>query len=64
MNVIRLAELRHEQLSVDEALSAVKDPAAGGIALFTGVVRDHDQAGESCGSPTAPTPPPRLSCGR
>lgn len=43
MNVIRLAELRHEELSVDEALSAVKDPAAGGIALFTGVVRNHDQ---------------------
>jgi molybdopterin synthase catalytic subunit len=43
VNVIRLAELRHEELSVDEALSAVKDPAAGGIALFTGVVRDHDQ---------------------
>jgi len=41
--VIRLAELRHEELSVDEALSAVKDPAAGGIALFTGVVRNHDQ---------------------
>lgn len=44
MNVIRLAELRHEELSVDEALSAVMDPAAGGIALFTGVVRNHDQA--------------------
>jgi molybdopterin synthase catalytic subunit len=43
VNVIRLAELRHEELSVDEALSAVKDPAAGGIALFTGVVRNHDQ---------------------
>lgn len=42
MNVIRLAELRHGPLSVDEALSAVRDPAAGGIALFTGAVRDHD----------------------
>jgi molybdopterin synthase catalytic subunit len=42
VNVIRLAELRHGPLSVDEALSAVKDPAAGGVALFTGVVRDHD----------------------
>jgi len=40
--VIRLAELRHGALSVDEVLSAVQDPAAGGIALFTGVVRDHD----------------------
>ena len=43
MNVIRLAELRHGALSVDEALNAVRDPSAGGIALFTGVVRDHDQ---------------------
>ena len=42
MNVIRLAELRDEPLSVDEVLSAVQHPAAGGIALFTGVVRDHD----------------------
>jgi len=43
VSVIRLAELRDGPLSVDEVLSAVRDPAAGGIALFTGVVRDHDQ---------------------
>lgn len=43
MSAIRLAELRDGPLSVDEVLSAVQDPAAGGIALFTGVVRDHDQ---------------------
>ncbi len=42
MTVIRLAELRDEPLSVDEVLGAVRHPAAGGIALFTGVVRDHD----------------------
>ena len=42
MGVIRLAELRHGALSVDEALNAVRDPAAGGVALFTGVVRNHD----------------------
>ncbi len=42
MSAIRLAELRDGPLSVDEVLSAVQDPAAGGIALFTGVVRDHD----------------------
>jgi len=40
--VIRLAELRDGPVSADEVLSAVMDPAAGGIALFTGVVRDHD----------------------
>jgi len=44
--VIRLAELRDEPLSVDEVLSAVQHPAAGGIALFTGVVRDHDNGRE------------------
>lgn len=42
MSVIRLAELRDGPLSVDEVLRAVRHPAAGGIALFTGVVRDHD----------------------
>ena len=38
-----MAELREDALSVDEVLRAVADPAAGGIVLFTGVVRDHDQ---------------------
>jgi len=43
VNVIRLAELRESPLSVDEVHAAVMDPAAGGIALFVGTVRDHDQ---------------------
>jgi molybdopterin synthase catalytic subunit len=42
VNVIRLAELREEPLSVDEIYAAVTDPAAGGIAVFAGAVRDHD----------------------
>jgi molybdopterin synthase catalytic subunit len=42
MNVVRLAELRDKPLSVDEVYTAVTDPAAGGIALFVGTVRDHD----------------------
>jgi molybdopterin synthase catalytic subunit len=42
VNVIRLAELRAEPLSTDEVLAAVSDPAAGGVALFAGTVRDHD----------------------
>ena len=42
MNVIRLAELRDTDLSVDEVLAAVADPTAGGVALFAGTVRDHD----------------------
>ena len=43
MNVIRMAEVRSAALSVDEVLTAVNDPQAGGIALFAGVVRDHDR---------------------
>jgi molybdopterin synthase catalytic subunit len=42
VDTIRLAELRDAPLSVDEVLGAVADPAAGGVALFVGAVRDHD----------------------
>jgi len=42
VNVIKLAEVRDTPLSVDEVRAAVMDPAAGGIALFAGAVRDHD----------------------
>lgn len=35
-------DVREKQLSVDEVVAAVTHPAAGGIALFIGVVRDHD----------------------
>jgi molybdopterin synthase catalytic subunit len=42
VNVVRLAELRDTPLSVDEVQAAVADPGAGGIALFVGIVRDHD----------------------
>jgi molybdopterin synthase catalytic subunit len=44
VDVIRLAELRDTPLSVAEVQAAVADPAAGGIALFVGTVRDHDAA--------------------
>jgi molybdopterin synthase catalytic subunit len=43
VEVIRLAELREEPLSVDEVRAAVSDAGAGGIALFAGVVRDSDR---------------------
>jgi molybdopterin synthase catalytic subunit len=43
VDIVRLAELRDAALSVEEVLTAVTDPAAGGIALFVGVVRDQDQ---------------------
>jgi MoaE-MoaD fusion protein len=36
-----LAEVRDRALSIDEVVNAVRDPAAGGIAIFLGVVRDH-----------------------
>jgi molybdopterin synthase catalytic subunit len=42
MEVVRLIGIRAEPLSVDEALAAVADQAAGGTALFTGQVRDSD----------------------
>jgi molybdopterin synthase catalytic subunit len=35
-------DVREEPLSVDEVIAAVSHRAAGGIALFIGVVRDHD----------------------
>jgi molybdopterin synthase catalytic subunit len=39
---IRLLALRDSDLSVDEVYQAIRDPEAGGIALFIGTVRDHD----------------------
>ena len=36
------ADLRDAPLSVDEALSHVRRPGAGGIAVFLGVVRDEN----------------------
>jgi len=41
---VRLIDLRDTALSVDEALSAVADPAAGGVAVFVGTVRQQDHA--------------------
>lgn len=42
MDAVRLIALRGAPLSVDEVISAVAGPAAGGIAVFIGAVRDHD----------------------
>jgi molybdopterin synthase catalytic subunit len=41
--VVRLVDLRETPLDVQEVLDAVADPAAGGIDLFVGAVRDHDR---------------------
>ena len=38
----RLCEIREAALSLDEVVSAVQRPEAGGIAVFIGTVRDHN----------------------
>jgi molybdopterin synthase catalytic subunit len=40
--VVREASTSAEPLSVDRLLAQVRDPRVGGVALFVGVVRDHD----------------------
>lgn len=42
-SVVRLVDIRDTALSVDEVLTAVSDAAAGGVTLFVGNVRDHDE---------------------
>jgi molybdopterin synthase catalytic subunit len=49
MDVVRLAEIRDTELTVDEVHAAVLHPEAGGVAVFTGVVRDHDQGRDVVG---------------
>lgn len=39
---VKLAAVRTAALDLAEVLAALDDPAAGGIALFIGRVRDHD----------------------
>src|SRR5271154_6450857 len=41
-----MTELRSAPRAVDEIQAAAADPAAGAIALFIGVVRDHDHGRE------------------
>jgi molybdopterin synthase catalytic subunit len=46
VSTVRLIAIRTSELSVDEVRAAVADPAAGGIALFAGAVRDtHHERG-------------------
>ena len=42
MSAVRLIAVRESELSLDEVRAAVADPAAGGIVLFAGAVRDSD----------------------
>ena len=62
VDIVRLAELRDTPLSVDEVLSAASDPAAGGIALFVGTVReqDHDRPVVRLGYTAHPSAPAEL----
>ena len=40
---LRLVDLRETPLQVDEVVAALDDDASGGLTLFVGRVRDHDQ---------------------
>src|SRR4051794_30761380 len=40
---VRLVDLRDTPLDVAEVVAALDDDAAGGLTLFVGRVRDHDQ---------------------
>jgi molybdopterin synthase catalytic subunit len=44
-----LTRVQFEPLSLDDAASAVADPAAGAVCIFTGTVRDHSDAGDVTG---------------
>ncbi|GAA4735826.1 molybdenum cofactor biosynthesis protein MoaE [Nocardioides endophyticus] len=40
---VRLVDLREDPLDVAEVVDALDDDASGGLTLFVGRVRDHDQ---------------------
>lgn len=41
---MRLVDIRDTALDVVEVMAAVSDATAGGVTLFVGAVRDHDDA--------------------
>jgi molybdopterin synthase catalytic subunit len=41
--VVRLVDIRDAALDVGEVLGALEDAAAGGVNLFVGTVRNHDE---------------------
>jgi molybdopterin synthase catalytic subunit len=59
---LRLLDIRDAPLSLDEVFDAVRDPAAGGIALFVGTVRavDEEQAVEQLSYSSHPTATDKL----
>ncbi len=40
---VRLVDLREAPLEVEEVIAALDDESSGGLTLFVGRVRDHDQ---------------------
>jgi molybdopterin synthase catalytic subunit len=54
-------DIRDTALSVDEVLTAVSDAAAGGVTLFVGNVRDHDENKSVTGLEYSPTALPQLT---
>jgi molybdopterin synthase catalytic subunit len=46
---VRLVAVRGEALDVAELTAAIADPAAGGVDVFCGMVRDHDHGAEVTG---------------
>ena len=43
---VRAASISEQPISVDRLLGLVRDPVVGGIALFVGVVRNHDEGAD------------------
>lgn len=43
LSPLRLVDIREQALSADEVHAALADPAAGGVTVFVGAVRDHDR---------------------
>ena len=60
---LRLLDIRDAPLSLDEVFDAVRDPAAGGVALFVGTVRavDQEQAVEQLSYSSHPSALDRLT---
>ena len=55
MSVVRLCDIRETPLDVAEVLAALGDPGAGGLTLFVGTVRDHDDHDDHGGESAAVT---------
>jgi molybdopterin synthase catalytic subunit len=47
--VVRLVDIRESALDVAEVVAALEDVAAGGLTLFVGTVRDHDEGKDVVG---------------